>query len=162
SGQIVKVVVNGEGEHNVLIREYQRNPLTQKVIHLDMFEVSMTEKLTTVIPLVITGKAKGVADGGVIQFDVREIEIECLPTDIVEGIEVDVSELDIGDIIKVAELESPPGITILAEPEQIIVGVVAPHYEEEEEEEELEGEIEGEETEETAGDTPEAETETEA
>lgn len=136
SGQIVKVVVTGEGEHNVLIRDFQKHPVTHEVIHLDLFEVSMTEKLTTVTALVITGEAKGAGEGGILQYGLREVEIECLPMDIPEGIDVDISGLGIGDMIKVEDLVVPNGVTILTDPEQVVASVVAPQYEEEEEEEE--------------------------
>lgn len=136
SGQIVKVVVAGEGEHNVLVRDFQKHPITQEVIHLDLLEVSMTEKLTTVTALAITGEAEGLSKGGILQLGVREVEIECLPMDIPEGMTVDVSDLDIGGMIKVEDLTAPSGVTILTDPEQIVVSIVAPQYEEEEEKEE--------------------------
>lgn len=148
STHIIKAVVDGESEHTVLIREYQRHPINQKVIHLDLYEVSLTEKLRTVIPLVITGKPKGVTQGGVLQFGIREVEIECLPTDIPEDIDVDVSDLEIGDMKKVGDLVAPSGVTILTDPEQVIVTVVAPVLETESEEEK---------TEEAAAPTPKSE-----
>jgi len=135
SGQIVKVVVDGKSNHNVLVRDYQKHPITQAVIHLDLFEVSMTEKLTTTIALAVTGSAKGEALGGILQPGIREVEIECLPANILERIDIDVSDLEIGDMIKVKDLVAPSGITILTNPEQIIVSVLAPQYEEKIEEE---------------------------
>ncbi|MFA5536542.1 MAG: 50S ribosomal protein L25 [Bacillota bacterium] len=142
SGQIIKVVVAGEGEHNVLVRDYQKHPVTKEVIHLDLFEVSMTEKLTTVTAIVIAGEAKGVSQGGILQLGVREVDIECLPADIPESIIVDISDLDLGEMVKVEDLTVPAGVTILSDPEQIIVSVVAPQYEEEEEEEAVEETVE--------------------
>ncbi len=138
SGQIIKVAVVGEGEHNVLIRDYQKHPITKEVIHLDLFEVSMTEKLTTVTAIVISGEAKGVGQGGILQLGAREVDIECLPVDIPESIVVDISGLDLGETVKVGDLAVPSGVTILSDPEQIIVSIVAPQYEEETEEAEEE------------------------
>ena len=74
----------------------QRDAVKQEVIHLDFMEISMTEKLSTSVPIRITGEAKGVKEGGVIQYLLRELDIECLPADLPEAIMVDVGELGIG------------------------------------------------------------------
>lgn len=135
SGQIFKVQVAGEGEHMVLIREVQKHPVSQQVIHLDLFEVSMTEKLTTTCMLSVIGEPAGVADGGILQFGLREVDIECLPTDIPESIVADVSQLELGGAFKVEDLEAPEGVVILTDPEQLVATLVTAQYEEEETEE---------------------------
>jgi large subunit ribosomal protein L25 len=79
----------------VLLREVQRHPTTDQILHVDLFEVSLTERLTVSVPLRFIGKAAGVVDGGILQPILREVEVECLPTEIPDFIEVDVSALGI-------------------------------------------------------------------
>lgn len=130
TSQVFKIAVAGDKERSVLVRELQTDPVTQKVIHLDLLEVSMTELLTTTSPIVITGESKGEAKGGLLQYGIRELEIECLPADIPEAITVDISELEIGENIKIEDLQVPEGITVLTDPEQLVVSVIAPQAEE--------------------------------
>lgn len=135
TGQVFKINVAGDKECSVLVRELQKDPVSHKITHLDLLEVSMTERLTTTSAIVITGEAKGVSEGGLLQYGIREVEIECLPADIPEGITVDVSLLEIGENIKVQDLQVPPEITVLTDPEQVVVSIVAPQVAEADEEE---------------------------
>jgi large subunit ribosomal protein L25 len=135
TGQVFKINVAGDKERSVLVRELQKDPVSHKITHLDLLEVSMTERLTTTSAIVITGEAKGVSEGGLLQYGIREVEIECLPADIPEGITVDVSLLEIGENIKVQDLQVPPEITVLTDPEQVVVSIVAPQVAEADEEE---------------------------
>ena len=138
TGQVFKINVAGDKERSVLVRELQKDPVSYKITHLDLLEVSMTERLTTISAIVITGEAKGVSEGGLLQYGIREVEIECLPADIPEGITVDVSGLEIGESIRVQDLQVPPEIAVLTDPDQVVVSIVAPQMAEVEEEEQEE------------------------
>ena len=115
-----------DGKMNkVVIRDIQRDPVSSSVIHIDFHAISMNKPLHLSVPLHFTGTAHGVkTDGGILQTTMREMEISCLPTDIPEHIDVDVTELGIGDSIHVRDIEVP-NAKILAEPQRT-VAVVAP------------------------------------
>lgn len=127
----------------VLIKDVQHHPVTQKVLHLDFYEVDMSRKLTVMVPLHFVGRAAGVVQGGVLAPAVREIELECFPADIPEHLEVDVSPLEIGHGFKVGDISLPEGV-VATTPEMALVSVFAPTVEEEPKEEELEAGAEGE------------------
>jgi large subunit ribosomal protein L25 len=114
----------------VLLREVQRHPTTDAILHVDLFEVSLTERLTVSVPLRFVGKAAGVVDGGILQPILREIEVECLPTEIPDFIEVDVSPLGIHEAVHLADVQLPAGITLISEPTQTVVTVPPPTVEE--------------------------------
>ena len=134
-----------EGEADIqklsLLREVQYDHLTSKPIHFDFQALDMNEKITVNVPVHLEGKPKGVKEGGILEEVLREINVECLPTNIPNSFTLDVEELDIGDSIHVSSLELEEGVTILHEPDDTIVTVLAPKVEEvAEAEEELEGE----------------------
>ena len=100
----------------------------------------MKQKITVAVPVHIEGRAKGVKEGGILEEILREISVECLPTNIPNSFSIDVTELEVGHSIHVSTLEIEEGVTILHEPEDTIVTVLAPKVEEEPVEEEIEGE----------------------
>ena len=116
-----------DGKSNkVLIRDIHRDPISLKVTHLDFHAISMTKPIRLSVPIVLTGESIGVkTDGGLLQSAMREIEISCLPKDIIESIEVDVSELNLGDSIHIRDI-SIENVTILAEERRTVVICVAP------------------------------------
>jgi large subunit ribosomal protein L25 len=113
-----------------LVKELQYHPITGEVIHADLYEVDLTERIRVKVPLHFIGKAVGVVRGGILQPVVREIEVECLPMDIPEFFDVEVSALDIGDSLHVAELTMPEGVTAASETDLTLVTVVPPSIEE--------------------------------
>lgn len=113
-----------------LVKEVQLHPITGDVIHTDLYEVDLTAKLQVHVPLHFVGKAAGVVRGGILQPIVREIEVECLPMDIPEFFNVDVSALDIGDSIHVEDLPIPGGVNAIYESNFAVVAVVPPTVEE--------------------------------
>jgi large subunit ribosomal protein L25 len=113
-----------------LVKEMQFHPISGDVIHADLYEVDLTAKITVRVPLHFVGKAAGVVRGGILQPIVREIEVECLPLDIPQFFDVDVSELDIGDSIHIDRLSMPEGVTVVSEPDLALVAVVPPTVEE--------------------------------
>jgi large subunit ribosomal protein L25 len=113
-----------------LVKEMQYHPITGEVIHTDLYEVDLTARIQVRVPLHFVGKAAGVVRGGILQPIVREIEVECLPMDIPEFFNVEVSVLDIGDSIHIEELPMPEGVTVVSESNLALVAVVPPTVEE--------------------------------
>ena len=128
----------------MLVKEIQRDPLTQKLVHADFFQVDTKQKIHVSIPLHFLGKAHGVETGGVMETLVREVEAECLPLEIPDAFELDVSLLEIGDSLHISDIAVPEGVDLLVEVAMPVVHVVAPRVIEEPTEE-GEGEGEGEE-----------------
>jgi len=155
-GQVVlNLVIQKNGETTTrpaMIKELQTHPVSRNFIHIDFYEIKMDQKITAKIPVVTTGKAKGVEAGGILQIIRRELEVECLPLEVPESIEVDISDLDIGDSIHVGQIHVEGEVEFLEEDDYTVVTVSSPKMEEEPEEEEAEEE-EGEKEE---GETPEA------
>ncbi|MBI2486018.1 MAG: 50S ribosomal protein L25 [Deltaproteobacteria bacterium] len=117
-----------------LLRDIQFDYLTSRPIHFDFQEVLMKEKLTVKVPVKIVGKAYGVKDEhGILEEILREIEIECLPSDIPNSFEVDVTQLGIGDSIHVSDLAVSENITILHDPDETIITIISPTVEKVEE-----------------------------
>jgi large subunit ribosomal protein L25 len=111
----------------VIVKETQIDPLTDMVIHVDFHEISLKEKINVKVPIEVKGEAVGVTeDNGVFTQNLWQLEIECLPTEIPEKIEVHVEELKIGGVIHVKDLSVPGGITVLEDAEQVVASVHAP------------------------------------
>ena len=117
----------GSGEpYKVLIRELQRHPFRDEFVHIDFFHVAMDEKIQVEVPIVLIGTPTGVKNkGGVLDHQLRELEVFCLPGSIPEKIELDVSNLDIGDSIHVSDIQLPE-VEILTELDRAVVAVLAP------------------------------------
>jgi large subunit ribosomal protein L25 len=113
-----------------LVKETQYHPVTGAVLHADFYEVDMAAKLRLRVPLHFTGKAAGVALGGILQPVQRDVEVECLPGDIPEFIGVDVTALDIHDAIHVSELQAPEGVRICYDTDTTLVTLLPPTVEE--------------------------------
>ncbi len=127
-----------EEERVVMVREIQRDPVERDILHMDLYQVDLTEKLTTNVPVYFEGEEEATAGIGVLQHEIRELEIECLPVNIPDYLLVDISHLTLGDSITVADVSAPEGVEILNEPTETLVTLVQPRMEEEEEEEEEE------------------------
>jgi large subunit ribosomal protein L25 len=113
-----------------LVKEMQFHPITGEVVHADLYEVDLTAKIRVQVPLHFVGKAVGVVRGGILQPIVREIEVECLPLDIPDFFNVEVSDLDIGDSAHIEALTMPEGIKAIYESNLALVAVVPPTVEE--------------------------------
>ncbi len=157
-GQVIlNLVVQKNGEKTtrpVMIKELQTHPVSRNFIHIDFYEIKMDQKITAKIPVITTGMAKGVELGGILQIIRRELEVECLPLEVPESIEIDISDLDIGDSIHVGKIHLEGEIEFLEEDDYTVVTVVSPKMVEEEPEEEEE--IEEEDAEKVDEETPEA------
>lgn len=145
-GQVIlNLVIQKNGEtltRPAMIKELQTHPVSRNFIHVDFYEIKMDRKITAKIPVVTTGKAKGVELGGFVQIIRRELEVQCLPLEVPESIEIDISDLDIGDSIHVGKIHLEGEIEFLDDDNYTVVTVLSPTIEEEEPEEEEEEEAE--------------------
>ncbi len=134
-----------------MVKELQVTPVTQEYVHVDFYEISLDKPIEVDVPLVLTGKSIGGEQGGIVQLIRKEIEVSCLPMDIPETIQIDISDLDIGDSLHIADIAVGEKISVLADTNYTVVTVLAPIIvvEEEEEAEEV-GEAGEEEKEEEA------------
>jgi len=118
------------GESRVMVKDFQLDPVTRQLLHVDFFQLAMDRAITVTVPVVLKGEALGVKlDGGMIDFLTRELQVECLPTDIPEHIDVDVSELRLNQSIRLRDLQENQSWKILNEPETMLVHVVLPKAE---------------------------------
>jgi large subunit ribosomal protein L25 len=133
---LINVKVEGD-DHHVIIKDVQYDPIHGKIIHVDFYEFQKGHKLKMTIPLEFVGVPKGKEVGGKEEIFVRDVEIETLPKYIVDKIEVDISDLDVKDSLRLKDVKLPPESTLLDDPERVIVEIVgaAPVEEETEEEE---------------------------
>lgn len=130
---IITLKISGEGnvkDKTVLIKEIQREPIKNRILHVDFNEISMTEVLKVDVPLATRGEPVGVkVDGGILEHVMWELQVECLPMAIPEKIEVDVSSLKIGDTVFVKNITAPEGVKILTDTELIAMIVKPPKAE---------------------------------
>ncbi|PYR93696.1 MAG: 50S ribosomal protein L25 [Acidobacteria bacterium] len=116
----------------VLVKEYQLDPIDHKLLHADFYAVAMDKAITVTVPILLKGEPKGVKQqGGIVDFVNRELEVECLPGDIPEHIDVDVSELMMHQGIRVRDLQADAKWKAISEPDMMIVHVVTVKAEEE-------------------------------
>lgn len=125
---IVDLQVSGAAtaDRKALIREIQRDPVQGNILHIDLQHISLTERITVEVPIELVGVPTGVKDGGgILEHLLRDVEIECLPTDIPERLEVDVTALAIGDTLHVSDIKAER-VTIVTEADRAIATVVPP------------------------------------
>ncbi len=142
---LLNLVIEGDGgkkKTNVIIKDFQLDPVKQTVLHADFLEITMGEAIEVNIPLELAGESPGAKEGGTIEFVTREVMVECLPSKMVDHIDVDISSLEIGDTLTVEDISTGDDLTILTEPDVVVATVTAPRPEEEEEEEMEIGEAE--------------------
>lgn len=138
---LVDIAIDGKDPLKVLLSEVQRHPVTGRTQHADFLEISMTEKMHLAIAIKLVGEPVGVTTGGgILEYLLREVEVECLPGDVVDAIELDVSGLDVGDSLRVEDLPIDSKLTILTAGEVAVAAVAAPTVAEEVTEGEEEGE----------------------
>ena len=149
SGQaLINLVVHDSEMYtkSVIVKELQTHPTSEALLHADFYEIDMDRKITLNVPVLPVGISKGVEEGGLLQSIRRELEITCLPNQIPAAIEVDITELEIGDVLHVKSIPLPEGVELQAETDFTVLTVVSAKVEiEEPEVEEIEGlEVEGE------------------
>src|SRR5947208_7820766 len=133
----------GKDQHLAMPREIQRDHVRGQFLHVDFLVVRRDEKITVDVPVHLVGESHGVKEGGVVEHHLWDLKLECLPTDVPESVEADISSLGIGDSLSVADVKIPAGATVLTPREETIVSVVPPPILKIEEE--LEEAVEGEE-----------------
>lgn len=129
---LITLTINGDSprETIVMVKEIQRHPVSEKILHVDFVTISMDRPLETKIPVQLVGNSPGVKEGGVLELVHRDLHIRCLPALIPEKITLDISTLKIGDAITVAQLPLQEGIAVLVDSHEPIVHIVAPRAEE--------------------------------
>jgi large subunit ribosomal protein L25 len=136
---IINLQVDGDS-HDVLIRDYQEDAISGAITHVDFYEIERGKVLRTNVGLRLGGAAVGVREGGILEGFVHELEVECLPKDLPEAIDVDITNLEIGHSLHVRDLEIPSGVQVLNAPDQVICTIAHKRIEVEEVPEELEEE----------------------
>ncbi len=119
------------GSPVALVKELQRHPIRGTIVHADLYQVDLTRTVEVEVPVHLVGKAKGLDFGGILEHSLREIALECLPRSIPASIEVDVSNMEVGDVIHVRDLALPPGVSLVSDPDLGVVHVALPAAEEE-------------------------------
>ncbi len=132
---LVEVAVDGEGAVTALVKDVQHHPVTSDLLHVDLLKVAADKPIQVDIQLETVGEAAGVKAGGTLDLVMHTLAIECLPGDLVESIEIDVSEMEIGNILHASDIKLGAKLKLLADPDAIVVSVAEPRVEEEEEEE---------------------------
>jgi large subunit ribosomal protein L25 len=148
--KLLKLEIQGtDGSCNVMVKEMQRHPVSHNLLHLDLYEVSMDQKIKVMVPVVTTGNSVGVEMGGMLQLIRRELEVLCLPDQIPEKIIIDITDLDIGDSFHVEDIQLAEGVEVPDDVNFTILTILSTKVEEVEAEE---GEAEEEGAEEAAAD----------
>ncbi len=123
---IISLNFDDKDKVDVIVKDYQLDPVKKNLIHLDFLEVESGKVLRTEVPIRVIGDSKGIRKGGILEEFLKEIEIECLPKDIPEYIEIDITDLDLGDSFHVGDLKIKKEIKVLSNPEQVILTIGAP------------------------------------
>src|SRR6267142_872880 len=123
---ILKLDIAGKGAANAILKSWQVDPIKENFLHADFYRIAMDVAIRVTVPVAVKGEARGVkVDGGILELIMREIEVECLPGDIPEHIEVDVSDLGLNGALRVSDLPATAKVKILEGPEQVVVHVVS-------------------------------------
>src|SRR5437764_11795922 len=116
----------GKDQHLAMPREIQRDHIRGQFLHVDFLVVRRDEKINVDVPVHLVGESHVVKEGGVVEHHLWDLRVECLPTNVPQSIEADITALGIGESLSVADIKTPPGTTILSNPEETIVSVVPP------------------------------------
>lgn len=110
---------------NAMVKEVQCDIVRRRVLSVDFQRVSLRETVHTTVPVVHVGESRGVRQGGVLEHLIHEVAVECLPTQLPEHLEADITRMEIGDSLRVRDLAAPPGVKIVTDPEEVLI-VIAP------------------------------------
>ena len=127
---IISLNVEGSSAFDVMLHDYQMDPIKNELVHADFFIVNMSEEMETTVPVHVIGEAKGSKEGGVLQQPLFEITVRAKPKDIPEQIDVDVTNLEIGEGLTVGDLPNSSGYTYAEDPETTVVTITTPTAEE--------------------------------
>ena len=150
---VYKISVGGK-DRDVIIKSLQYHPISEDILHIDLYGVKMDTKINLKVPIIFVGQSEGVRAGGVLNQTLTELEISCLPSHIPQNIEIDVTHLNIGDTIRLDQLTLDENLELIGDKELLIASITLPTKEEEPEEvlEDTEEAIDGEETTEDSSD----------
>ena len=119
------------GESRVMVKEYQLDPITHQLLHADFYQLAMDKAITVTVPILVKGEPRGVkTQGGLLDFVTREIQVQCLPTDIPEHIDLDVTELLLNQSVRVRDLPQNPKWKAITDGDAMLVHIVMPKAEE--------------------------------
>jgi large subunit ribosomal protein L25 len=141
---VIDLTVEGDHARPVLLKDWQLDPVRGDVLHVDFQEVDLLQEVEAPVQIELVGSSVGVRDGGVLDQPLREVVVRALPDTLPDHVELDVTELTVGDSITVEGIAAPAGVVIVTEPETVVASVLAPTVVEEEPEEEEEELVEGE------------------
>lgn len=131
---LITIELNEDGaktsEHPVLVKDYQRDPISEELLHVDFMEVSLEKAVKVTVRLEIVKQPIGIKMGGIMQHRLREVEVECLPTQIPDRFEINAESVEIGHALHVSDLQVPEGVKIVTDPAEVILLVSAPAAEE--------------------------------
>jgi len=116
-------MADSDQQRHAMIKDLTINPISRKMTHIDFVRVVMDELIRTTVPVHILGTSIGVKEGGLLDFQMRELHVECLPNAIPDSIDVDVTELAHHDYVRVKDLKLPEGVKVLEDAERVVVGV---------------------------------------
>lgn len=123
---ILDVVVDGQKTvHPSVLAEYEQDPIRGTLSHIDLREVRLDQAIHATVAINLVGEAVGVKEGGVLSLVTREINVEALPMDVPEHIEVDVSRMEIGDVLRLEDIRAPESVTLLDDPHETVVATVS-------------------------------------
>lgn len=128
--QLISLNVEGYEELDCIIKDVQFDPTTEKIVHIDLLGLKKGEKIQIEIPVQLLGTPIGIKEGGILQHTLHKVQIECLPVDIPEHLEIDVTNLKLGDAIHISDLNYE-NLTVQNNPELIVVSVIHPKVEKE-------------------------------
>ena len=132
--QVYQISV-GSKARDVIIKSVQYHPITEEMLHIDLYGVRMDQEVTVKVPIEIIGQSEGVKAGGVLNQTLTELDITCLPGSIPQNIEIDITDLNIGDALRLGQLSLSEGLSVEGDEENLIIAVNEPVQESEEEEE---------------------------
>src|SRR5947208_2900802 len=128
---ILQLDIADHGATNAILKSWQVDPIKETFLHADFYRIAMDVAIRVTVPIHVVGEARGVkVDAGILELVIREIEVECLPGDIPERIDVDVSDLGINQSLRVSDVPAPPKVKVLQAADQVVVHVISVKEEE--------------------------------
>lgn len=124
SHAVLDITVDGGSSHSAILKDYQRDKVRGNITHIDLQEVRLDQPIQTAVVVTLVGDSIGVREGGVLSQVTTEINVEALPLEVPQHLEVDISELGIGDMFRLSQLKVPSGVTLLDDPDETILASV--------------------------------------
>ena len=129
--QIYQITVGGK-KRDVIIKSIQYHPISEQILHIDLYGIKMDQEVSVKVPILFSGQAIGITSGGILNQNYTELEISCLPSNIPQNIDIDISHLDIGDTIRLTDISVDNSIKLIGEDDLLIASIIMPAKVEEE------------------------------